>query len=1726
MTEDEYNLILEQQQLKRERRKTNPSSFNVTQEGANHPDTVSYINNEIAKEESPTIGQIAGSIGTEVVGAGAGNMAAIGVATALSPFPPAAAIAYTGISFGTGYAASVAAQKIEGGEFSYGRAIAGGLLNLIPSGQAAKATKTVVGTVAKRVSLEGAKGSAMAMGDLTIARVIDEQEIPNGRELLKTGVIGFGFGATLGGTVEAGKAVYNKVKLKPKSKDVLTQVKDKTPDEIDTMVRNGEIKGDDVKEALEDFEAKLIESRTIDPEQPVNIPESNIRKRKKIDKRKLRRQKRKEKQSELVNEEIETPKTKDVDEPETPTLDETEPSITPPEADSLLEDIIKEYNVAKQSGELPIRQPEFIKKFRDVFDAADEDFTRQLELLGRDPDNSEVLYDLLETIEIQEKTLTGGLGELNKGAGDGVRANNINVTSVDGLKYSVDTEDYLSSLRSLKKTIARRIIRSGDDEIIDNRNLRESIDNILGFDARKSSRKEQFKFDDDVDLDGSEAQIIGNRARVSKVNEMLDELETKAEAEAPDAVDTPVKEGAAKTKAEKLQAELERKQKEFSGQQKPKDKKKPKPDTKEEADLKERIKFYNRASKEADEIASLEDELETLRELAKKNNLVEIKAKVGGDNKFSTPETIQSYKTDLQKAVREAKSLLKKKVTTTKPKKKPKTRAEKLQEALDEEREFFTGEKEVPQPKRKISDTPEERELRDKINFYRTNRKEANKIALLEDELEQLRGVAERNNILEIQNEVGGRKPDFAKPEEVSSYIKDLEKAVRAGRKLLRTKVDPKKPVKTPQQKAAEANARIVTRLEKRLDTLRKGFGDDEGLDAATARKESEELRPKKEQEILELEEKIAFYKANETEVRNIDKLDREVDRLTDMIARGDELEIRQELETKPNIKTRSKTIKGRLAAAQKQVKTAKQTLAKNLRDIDEDVVQTERMDFYNKVYQTQLQAAKLDKMNGVWKFVNNLRVARKLAMVNSATSIQAGVPTAAFEVLRQPFTNVGQFFADTSDVGITMAARLMKRELAASTESIKVLFSKDQYRYMARAFFQSKDPSLSRGIGDKLGFNQVARGTIFRNSNEQRIYDLATGNAKLQQSASNWLYDWVGSRDPLSIISNIYQIGKRGIVAVDSGAQRQLQYSRRKAKYARMAVMKHPNDKAKETAYFNELMAKSEKDVNGLNIISDEANLQEEFAKISDNLLMSSHLEIEDVKRGLGEKLLVAIDEALQAKTGNNAFSGAFIEFLQPFFKIGVTTVARGGRFAVPFAPALSNLGNQHRSVVKELTQKHTTFSAKLLQKRAKLQVMDKNTAAYKRIKIEIDNDTKFISDLERRMKNANVRKVRKNAEDIGDTMIQFAAAGAAFELGRAGLATGFNSYLTADQRKGSPNMQNFHILGMDYSSWVPLSLNMAVFADLGAYMKAKEEGRLAPELQERIDSGKGNWWSIMMTSANRAIAEVPFMQSYKQAIDLLDEDKQKDFLTKQFSSYAPTISQARKWANLAFAGDSMVDLRGGEWWERAIYHQYGFGIGTLKTAKRYDILGNPLQTGNNFSRTVNRFAGKTFKEPTKIEEALGRDQNAVITKQFPKMFDVGVTGANIDMTEWYDNKGNRLIDVVANKVRTDGILESELDAYFASGGYDIESYFTDDTKRVSDVRIQKIIRREYNRVFTELRIDPSFTDTVINKQNQSLYDYIQEKTAEAEQVMSSPPPSNNPRIQTEIQEFTNTYK
>ena len=182
--------------------------------------------------KAPSGTDIAKGVGTEIALATAGQLAA----AATGP-------GYIPLAFASGFAASIAGQEVEGREdYSYGRALMGGLINLIPGGKklfalkdAAKAAGRTL--TAKELAIAGAKieakrGAAFGIGEATAVATIDEHRLPTPEEMLKYGTLGAAFGGLLGAATPAvGKS--------------LRKMFGKTVDEIDDGIRTGDITPED-----------------------------------------------------------------------------------------------------------------------------------------------------------------------------------------------------------------------------------------------------------------------------------------------------------------------------------------------------------------------------------------------------------------------------------------------------------------------------------------------------------------------------------------------------------------------------------------------------------------------------------------------------------------------------------------------------------------------------------------------------------------------------------------------------------------------------------------------------------------------------------------------------------------------------------------------------------------------------------------------------------------------------------------------------------------------------------------------------------------------------------------------------------------------------------------------------------------------------------------------------------------------------------------------------------------------------------------------------------------------------------------------------------------------------------------------------------------------------------------------------------------------------------------
>ena len=189
--------------------------------------------------------ELAGELGVEIALSTAGQVAAA-----------ASGIAYLPVAFGTGFGASVTAQKTIGDpDVSYGRALVNGVVNLIPASQQLKSviaggkiTKEVVKEVAKT---EAKRGAAIGVGEATAVSVIDNGRLPTVEELAMYGIGGAAFGGALGAAT-------------PKIAQSFTKFLGKTPQKIDEDLSTGKITKEDAVDAASPAVSKDEAEKLVD----------------------------------------------------------------------------------------------------------------------------------------------------------------------------------------------------------------------------------------------------------------------------------------------------------------------------------------------------------------------------------------------------------------------------------------------------------------------------------------------------------------------------------------------------------------------------------------------------------------------------------------------------------------------------------------------------------------------------------------------------------------------------------------------------------------------------------------------------------------------------------------------------------------------------------------------------------------------------------------------------------------------------------------------------------------------------------------------------------------------------------------------------------------------------------------------------------------------------------------------------------------------------------------------------------------------------------------------------------------------------------------------------------------------------------------------------------------------------------------------------------------------
>jgi hypothetical protein len=1123
-------------------------------------------------------------------------------------------------------------------------------------------------------------------------------------------------------------------------------------------------------------------------------------------------------------------------------------------------------------------------------------------------------------------------------------------------------------------------------------------------------------------------------------------------------------------------------------------------------DLKQRIKFYEQAEADVLELEKLEAELAKVAELDVAP-LGEQRAAV--TPKPTGPKKVNIKAAKLRKRISDVKRNIKQRLDdinrarlemteefqAAKAEEAINNRLSKLQSELDELRETFGREPEELVPGKAKEKDPRVKELEDKIKFYKEAQNEIRKIKELE---------VERARLLEVETGPLGRQreeitPKPTDPKKAPGRVEELNKDIaflrsnmrNRVREIDRARVEMSDEFKAEQLRKAYENKR--TKLEGELDGLRKRFAEIDEEEAAAG------LAPKKKEEdprLKELKAKIKFYKEAEKEAKLVADLEKELARVADIEGRSVVGEVRAEITPTPKIPTkpaRSQELRKKIADSKARMRKKIADLDKARKEIEDAQLNTRIFKEIEDALHKQLEADTSSKITRGWRFIQSLR---QQALIDQLPSVAAGIPTGLGAIYKQFFRPVTTFIYNADNVSLPIRTRLALSDLSAA---FKILTDrKGLWTEMRRTFAENASPIDNRAgkLSDEMSVSKAPRGT---HALVARAYTSAKRRAEAIENVSNAFNRLIRNGDLFYIMS----LGVRGIQTVDSVFKRQLIKSRMYSRAQKQAILEFPNDPKKAKARADEIYNAQWKEVDGLLVLKEKTDFEDEVNQIREELLFAADGDLEDMPFNTLEEIINFTKKIVN----NTGLPGAVIDAFAPYIGVPFRSIYRGAKYTIAPAQVLVQGGASKipglRGQINPFSRKYKELELKLrfeFDLLKKLDDPEKIKAARERIK----NLT------ERRDKTAE-RRLRYNEELLTDAMVSTSlfAMGGMVALYYGG--TGSLEWLTPEQRKNN-KLESFKFFGMDYSAALPWAFPLALSADVASWLRIKMEER---ETGKTILT-KDQTLAFVIGSSFKKLAEaMPLAQGIETAQEIaqFEGDITKNAISRLVASYVPIPAQARK-INNTINQEGIPDLRGGSYWDRVVYAVLGSGVGNLKTNR----LGEDEQsTANWVTQNIIRQAPRDELIRTEFDKIVATDTHKNLSNK-PSM----LTGG-IKMTEWVDEDGMTLSYAFDQRLKRK-VVKVKLGENVGFKNYTIKQAvgalikqkdwikdysegFQEDSETGRFInkglkRLNSVLNQFYTETKKEIVEDSRFTNKFINEDGESLYYLLQTRGTTPEPV------------------------
>lgn len=907
-----------------------------------------------------------------------------------------------------------------------------------------------------------------------------------------------------------------------------------------------------------------------------------------------------------------------------------------------------------------------------------------------------------------------------------------------------------------------------------------------------------------------------------------------------------------------------------------------------------------------------------------------------------------------------------------------------------------------------------------------------------------------------------------------------------------------KKKEVTEQQKAEKLKKAFQTKigkLQKELDDLRKRFGDDIALEEAQAKVKK---KKPKDPRVVDLEDRIRFYKEAEAEVGKIEQLEANLARLADIEGRSVISELRKEVAPKPTGPTKPSKVK----ELQNKISDSKKRMKQKLADLDRVVAKEakEKQDrnLYNDMEQAFFAALESDAATKGTKFIRGVKQARQMALIDQLPSVFAGVPTGIGAGFKQ-FFRIPATWLSNLPQGMPVANKMAQIEM---TSAIKMLTDLNGLGESMRRTFAENISATDRRAGrlaDEISTIGLPRG-------EHGLIAKAARDARRRAEAVDNVATSLGDFVLMGKFNHILSLGVRGIQTVDDVFKRQIIKSRIYSESNKKALLEFPNDPAKQKQKAEELYNSAWVDSDGLEVLNDTHEFMDEVNQVREELLFASNTDdLQDVYVSSSEKLINKLKEL----SNDDGLLGFGLNAFLPYIGVPIRAVYRGARLvAAPAKRALGLLEVSPFELPKRIGEVSNPYNKIIRNIELEMDVVNKQL-----VKTDLDEAAKAsfreeFNLLDERLKNAFVRRAKYNNELLTDALIATAIGAIGYYGATSGSVTGSLAWMTDDQRKKT-GMESFKAFGSDYSAALPWSFPLAFMADWAAFERVKE-------IEERegikILTKDQNRWSVVKQSLIQLSKAMPLAEGVKNFEEIVGGEGEvlTGAFTRLVSSYVPVPAQVRKMVQAYEAkGDAAIaDLRGGTYYDRVMYSV----LGIMPLNKKTDLLGNDLVSNKTWvTEAIVRQAPRRQKQRSDFEKIISADTHGNIRRKPATLY------PGIRMTEFRNADGMTLSYAFDRRLRDTQVSIKGKKRYLEDAVFDLiesnrwlkkfdKGFVASETNPDALVNeglkdLDSLLQKFYKQTQRDMIKDPTVLDDFINKEDIPLYDIMEKLEIKADE-------------------------